>query len=130
MQGTRVQSLVQEDPTCQGAAKPMCRTTPTLLRGSTVRCFPALSASTRAPDSLFPVPFPCLPVSISGKTQGLDGPLALPYGLPTPRRLVSCHPPFAQSADTKEFPRLFSPARMFFPRCEPASLSDLPPVPA
>ena len=25
MQGTRVQSLVQEDPTCQGAAKPMCR---------------------------------------------------------------------------------------------------------
>ena len=28
------------------------------------------------------------------------------------------------------FPRLFSPARMFFPRCEPALLSDLPLVSA
>ena len=24
MQGTRVQSLVQEDPTCRGSTKPMC----------------------------------------------------------------------------------------------------------
>ena len=25
MQGTRVRSLVQEDPTCRGATKPVCR---------------------------------------------------------------------------------------------------------
>ena len=27
MQGTRVWALVQEDPTCRGATKPMCHTT-------------------------------------------------------------------------------------------------------
>ena len=27
MQGTQVQSLVQEDPTCRGATEPMCHTT-------------------------------------------------------------------------------------------------------
>ena len=83
---------------------------PPLLRGNTARHFPALSASTWAPDSFFSAPFTCLPVPIMGKFKAFmaHGPAIWP---PLTRRLVSYHPPLAQSVDTKERPALMHPRR-------------------